>query len=407
MKIALVSEHASPLAVLGGDDAGGQNVHVAELARGLGRLGAEVVVHTRRDDPALDRRVPFAPNVVVDHVTAGPPEPLPKDELWPHMGAFAEDLATTWTFDRPDAVHSHFWMSGYAALEAARTVDVPVLHTFHALGSEKRRQQGAADSSPLQRLEVERCIARQADALVATTSAEAAELVSMGADPDRVVVIPCGVDLERFRPRTGPSAAVSGVDGRRRPRIVAASRLVPRKGIADLVRALRLVPEAELVIAGGSPGALVLDDVEGARLHQLAEDLGIAERVKLIGAIPREAMPDLLRSADVVACCPWYEPFGMVAVEAMACGVPVLATAVGGLAETVVPGETGTLVTPRDPQAIAIGLRDLLAHDDGRRRMGRAAARRARGYGWDDIARRTMDVAADQSARRQTPEVMS
>jgi len=390
MRIALVSEHASPLALLGSEDAGGQNVHVAELARALGRRGVDVVVHTRRDDPSLPRRVQFAPNVVVDHVAAGPAEPIPKDDLLAHMGAFADDLVRVWRDDPPDVVHSHFWMSGLAALDAGRRVGVPVLHTYHALGLEKRRQQGRRDTSPPERLDIEARIAREADGLVATTAGEARVLETMGAPPERITVVPCGVDLSRFRPeRLLPRL------GRGPVRIVAASRLVPRKGVGDLITALAQVPRAELVIAGGPPAGMVLDDAEGTRLHDLAHREGVAERVTFLGAVGREDMPALLRSADVVACCPWYEPFGLVAVEAMACGVPVVATAVGGLAETIVDGVTGVHVRPRDPGSIATGLRRALTDATRWREMGQAAGVRARRYGWDDVATQTLDVALD------------
>src|SRR3954468_23755093 len=156
MRVALVSEHASPLAVLGGVDAGGQNVHVAALARALARRGAEVVVHTRRDDPGLPRRVELCPGVVVDHVDAGPACALPKDELLPHMRAFARELERCWRDERPDVVHSHFWMSGLATLDAASALKIPVVHTFHALGVVKHRYQGDADTSPARRIELER-----------------------------------------------------------------------------------------------------------------------------------------------------------------------------------------------------------------------------------------------------------
>src|SRR4051794_21083997 len=182
MRIALVSEHASPLAVLGGADAGGQNVHVAALARALARRGATVVVHTRRDDPALPRRVELFPGVTVDHVDAGPAAVLPKDELLPYMDDFARDLARCWDEDRPDVVHSHFWMSALAALQAAATHDIPVVHTFHALGVVKRRYQGDADTSPAQRIELERDIVARADRIIATCTDEAFELMRLGAD---------------------------------------------------------------------------------------------------------------------------------------------------------------------------------------------------------------------------------
>ena len=204
MRIAMVSEHASPLAVLGGVDAGGQNVHVAALAAALARMGDEVVVHTRRDDPAPPRRVALAPNVEVDHVDAGPPTEVPKDELLPHMAAFAADLREQWTADPPDVVHAHFWMSGLAAVEAAGDLGIPVVHTYHALGTVKRRHQGDKDTSPPQRQRLERRIAARVDRIVATCTDEGFELLRIGADRRRITVVPCGVDLERFRPR-GPA----------------------------------------------------------------------------------------------------------------------------------------------------------------------------------------------------------
>src|SRR3954470_22219983 len=176
MRIAMVSEHASPLAVLGGVDAGGQNVHVAALAAALGRLGHEVVVHTRRDDAALPRRVPLAPGVEVDHVDAGPPSEVPKDELLPYMRAFGDELREAWGEDPPDVVHAHFWMSAIAALRAAVPLGIPVVHTFHALGTVKRRHQGAEDTSPEGRLALEREICRRVDRIVATCSDEVFEL---------------------------------------------------------------------------------------------------------------------------------------------------------------------------------------------------------------------------------------
>lgn len=402
MKVALVSEHASPLALLGGADAGGQNVHVAELARALGRRGVEVTVHTRRDSSELPRRVAFAPNVVIEHVDAGPARPVPKDDLLPLMDEFAAGLRRSWTRDRPDVAHSHFWMSGLASLDAARHLDLPLLHTFHALGVEKRAHQGAADTSPAPRIDIERDVAMGADAVVATTAAERELLAAMGADRARIHVVPCGVDLDAFHPLAGAR--------RRRRRssdpllVLSAGRLVPRKGVADLIAALPWAPRVQLLVVGGepcdgdrgrSPGPL-----ERMRLAALASELGVSGRVIFLGPRQREAMPDLFRAVDVVACCPWYEPFGMVAVEAMACGVPVVASAVGGLAETVVDGTTGLLVAPRSPEAVAAALRRLSVDDPVLARLGRASVTRAEAYGWDAIAHRTLEVATRVAGRR-------
>jgi len=387
MRIAMVSEHASPLAVLGGVDAGGQNVHVAALAAALGRQGDEVVVHTRRDNPELPRRVAFSPGVEVDHVDAGPPSEVPKDELLPHMRAFAQELREQWAAEPPDVVHAHFWMSAVAALDAAQGLGIPVVHTFHALGAVKKRHQGARDTSPARRVAIERGVARRVDRVVATCSDEVFELVRMGADPRRISVVPCGVDLGRFSRRGAAEPRTDGV-----ARLVVASRLVERKGNGDVVTALASVPGAELVVAGGPDAPMLSLDPEAIRLRALAEELGVADRVDLRGRVGRDAMPRLFRSADLVVCAPWYEPFGIVPLEAMACGAPVVATAVGGQVDSVVDGVTGVLVAPRDPEGLAAAIASLLADPERRAALGAAGAKRARRYGFDRIARATREV---------------
>jgi D-inositol-3-phosphate glycosyltransferase len=388
VRIALVSEHASPLATLGGADGGGQNVHVAELARALAAHGAEVVVHTRRDDPALPRRVAFAHGVEIDHVDAGPARHVPKDQLLPFMAAFADDLAETWSDERPDVVHAHFWMSGIAATAAARPHGIPVVQTFHALGAEKRRYHGDRDPSPRERLGEEAILARESDAVIATSTAETFWLRRMRADARRIAVIPCGVELERF----APLAAMRR--GRRpgSPRIASLGRLVERKGVGTIVEALPQVPAAELIVAGGGRGPLDADP-EHRRLSALAHELGVADRVRFLGGVSRDGARDVLADADVAVCVPWYEPFGIVPVEAMASGVPVIGAAVGGLLDTVVHEETGLLVPPRDPELLGRALCELLADPARRQRLGAAGALRARQrYGWPRIAERTLRV---------------
>jgi len=404
MRIAMVSEHASPLAVLGGVDAGGQNVHVAALATALARRGDAVVVHTRRDDQASPRRVPFAPGVTVDHVPAGPPVSVPKDELLQHMNAFAHDLRRQWAAERPDVVHAHFWMSALAALSAARGLGIPVVHTFHALGTVKRREQGAKDTSPHERVAIERWIARAVDRIVATCTDEVFELLRMGADRRAMTVIPCGVDLERFSASGPADPRPAGPH-----RLVAACRLVERKGLGNAISALAAVPDTELHVAGGPEPSGLETDPEARRLRALAGAAGVSERVMLLGRVGREAMPALLRSADAVVCVPWYEPFGIVPIEAMACGVPVVATAVGGQADSVVHGVTGVHVPPRDPAALGAALRELLADGARRAELGREGHRRARRlYGYERIAAATREVyeevvpAARRAPRRST-----
>ncbi|MEA2406417.1 MAG: hypothetical protein QOE69_536 [Thermoleophilaceae bacterium] len=388
MRVALVSEHASPLAVLGGVDAGGQNVHVAALAVDMARRGADVTVHTRRDSSSLPERVEMAPGVTVHHVEAGPPEPVPKDELLPHMDAFAARLASCWRRERPDVVHAHFWMSGHATLRAARPLGIPVVQTFHALGVVKRRYQGDRDTSPAGRAEIEKDIVRRVDQIIATCTDEVFELVRIGAASGHLTVIPCGVDLSLFRP-DGPAEPTQ--PGRRR--LVCIGRLVERKGVGNVLSALAKLPDVELVVAGGPAREELVHDPEAQRLMAVAREEGVEDRVEFRGRVAHEELPALLRSADALVSVPWYEPFGITPLEAMACGVPVVASAVGGLIDTVVDGITGAHVPPRDPDRLADVLGSLLPDSDTCVEYGRAGAERARRlYDWRRIAAATLDV---------------
>ena len=390
MRIAMVSEHASPLAAIGGVDSGGQNVHVESLARALARAGHDVTVHTRRNSAELPDRVRTADGVLVEHLDAGPAAPVPRDELLPFVGQLGSELAARFAADPPDLVHAHFWMSGLAALSATRDLEVPVVQTFHALGVTKRRFQGRQDTSPPVRIRMERALARDVDRIVATCTDEVGELVRLGAARNRITVVPSGVDVDQFRP-DGPVAERGD-----RPRVLCIGRLVPRKGFDTVLRALVGVPEAELIIAGGPAADELAGDPEAARLTRLAERFGVADRVRLVGAVARPDVPALLRSADLVVCTPWYEPFGIVPLEAMACGVPVVASAVGGFLDTVVDGATGTLVPPRRPDRLAAAMRRLLAEPFWREAYGTAGVDRARSrYSWDRIAAATLAVYAD------------
>lgn len=383
MKIAMVSEHASPLAVLGGADAGGQNVHVAALAQELARRGHDVVVYTRRDDPQLDDRVPLGEGVTVEHLSAGPAAPVAKDDLLPYLPALSRELGKRLKQTRPDVLHSHFWMSGLAALAAGRPLGIPVVQTFHALGSVKRREQGKADTSPSDRIARERDICRGAARIIASCSEERGELVRMGVPDSRIDIVPSGVDLELFR-ATGPVAPRTD-----RPRLVVIGRLVPRKGVDDAIRALRWLPEAELLVAGGPGADDLLGDAEVVRLVKLASEEGVLERVQMLGRVEHLKLPTLIRSADVVVCLPWYEPFGIVPLEAMACAVPVVGSAVGGLLDTIVHGETGVLVPPRRPRRAAAAIGRLLQNNACRVRLGANGHRRMREFTWDKVAGRT------------------
>jgi D-inositol-3-phosphate glycosyltransferase len=381
----MISEHASPLAALGGADAGGQNVHVAALATALARRGHEVTVFTRRDSAHAPDAVPLAPGVTVRHVPAGPFRPLPKDDLLRYMPAFADCLAAHWREQPPDVAHAHFWMSGIAALGAAARRPVPVVETFHALGRVKRRWQAEADTSPPERLGAEATIVRRAAAVVATCTDEVSELAAYGARPETMYVVPCGVDGDRFRPSADARPDTS--------RVLSLGRLVPRKGNDTVIAAIAAVPGAELTVAGGPDPGQLGDDPEVARLREVAEECGVADRVRFTGRVPHEDVPAMLKSADVVVSVPWYEPFGIVPVEAMACGKAVVVSAVGGHLDTVEDGGTGRLVPPRDPAALTAVLAQLLAEPGLRRKLGTAgAARAAARYSWDTVAAETEAV---------------
>jgi glycosyltransferase involved in cell wall biosynthesis len=388
MKIALVSEHANPLAAIGGVDAGGQNVHVAALAGGLVERGHDVTVFSRRDSTSVPTRVTAPDGYVVEHVPAGPPTEVPKDELLQYMPAFARYLRRRWREDPVDVAHAHFWMSGLASVEAAAGLDLPVLLTFHALGSVKRRNQGSHDTSPPARVLLERQLCRRVDRVIATCSDEVSELEALGLPSQRATVIPCGVDTDVFRP-------VEPAGGTPHARLLVVGRIVERKGVGNVIEALEHLPGVELVIGGGSPVDVLDTDPDVERLRRLAARHGVADRVRFLGSIDRRDVPALICSADVVVAVPWYEPFGIVPVEAMACGRPVVGSAVGGLLDTIVPGETGELVPPRRPDLLAPVLRRLLEDPARRESYGRAGrARAVQTYQWRQVTGATEEVYA-------------
>ncbi|MCM0677617.1 glycosyltransferase [Micromonospora phytophila] len=405
MRIAMISEHASPLAVLGGEDAGGQNTHVAELSAALAAAGHDVRVYTRRDavDLPVTVRAPDGYDVV--HVPAGPAEPVAKDGLLPHMKEFSRWLVDRWRGGdwMPEVIHAHFWMSGLAALAASRQTGVPVVQTYHALGVVKRRHQGVQDTSPARRIGYERELGRSVDRVIAQCRDEVGELVRMGVPRSRMTVVPSGVNLGTFAP-LGPAAEKDDD----RPRILTVGRLVERKGFQTVIRAMAHVPEAECVVVGGPPAGLLETDAYARRLRALAVTCGVADRVRLVGAVPREEMGRWYRSADILVAAPWYEPFGLTPLEAMACGVPVVGTAVGGIKDTVVEGITGDLVPARDPRALGAAVQRLL--DDRIRRFAYAAAARERArqrYSWAATAERLVEVYGDVAAVRRPTRVVA
>lgn len=343
MKIAMVSEQASPLTW----DMG-QGAYVAELSAAMTALGHEVTVYTRRDEPRSPERERTGDGYEVVRVCAGPAGELTDDEVVGRLGDFAGFLAEEWRLGPPDVVHAHHWTSGLAAVLGAHRLPVPVVHSYHGLGPHTAPQRSDAEA----------LVAREATWAVATSSAEAAQLRALGVRRTRISTVPCGVDLELFHPE-GPATARG-----RFKRVVTAADPQSRTGFHELITALSTTDDVELVVVG--------EDARDRR-RERARELGVADRVVFAGAVPRTERPALLRSADAVVCTPAAEPFGILALEAMACGLPVVATAVGAPADVVVHEVTGLLVAPHDVRALTRALRRSLGDETLRQQFGSAA----------------------------------
>jgi len=408
--IAHVSEHASPLSAdIGSTDAGGQNVYVRALATAQAARGHQVTVYTRRTSAGQPERAAFAPGAEIVHVPAGPARELPKEDLAPFMGDFGDQLALAWRHRPPDVVHAHYWMSGIAALAGTRQSPIPVVATFHALAVDRlryrmsappdgtERENAFARERERERVGAERTIAQTAAAVIALTSEESAYLAgpAIRVSPSRITVVPVGVDTELFTPQ-GPEFPRDAS-----ARLVTVSRLVERKGVRAVIETLGFLPDCELLIAGGPDPAEVRTDPVIRTLRDHARQHGVLDRVRFLGRVPHPEVPSLLRSADAFICAPHYEPFGTAALEAAACGVPVVASAVGGLREHVIDGVTGCLVTPPStPRAIAAAAAELLASPSRRAQLGADAARNAARYAWPRVADEILDVYQGLMRRR-------
>jgi D-inositol-3-phosphate glycosyltransferase len=383
MRIAMVSAHASPLAKFGSANASGLNSHVAGLASALGRRGHRVTVFTRRDCGELPDAVQMADNVMVEHLDAGPAEPMLKDDLFGLMEEFSDRLFDRLALNPPDIVHAHFWMSAMASFPVARALGSTSLVTFHGLGAVKHRHQGSSDTSPSERVDVESRILQEADQILATCAEEVVELACLGASWGRITIVPCGYDETVFTPY-GARLPLPPLGQRR---VSAVARLVPRKGLSDVMEAVSRIPDVELVIAGGPRWNCLGDDPGFRSLRELADSLGVRGRVRFMGGVSPAKVAALHRSSVVSVAAPWYEPFGIAPVEAMACGRPVIATAVGGQLDTVVDGLTGFHVPSRDPNALESELRRLLNDRPLRRQLGVQAAIQARSnFTWTEVA---------------------
>lgn len=389
MRVGLVSAHGG--ASIGGDpgcpgDTGqpltGTWQHIARLATELSRLGHDVRVFQRWTEPDLPPTSQRDGYQIV-RIPVGPPARLATGDLLAYLPELGRWLARYWGDDgpwNPDVVHGHFWPGGLAAASAVNHGGIPLVQTFHSIGSHQLRQLGSGYRGPQARIALEQALCRVVDAAVAQCTEEVDELARMGRDRASVAMIPPGVDTARFTPDNDPPT-------RRRRRLLAVGGLVPGAGHDDLIGALRLVGDVDLLIAGG-PARADLDDDPGARrLRELADRCGVGEQVEFVGAVPAEEMPQLYRSVDLVVCASRYAPVGTVALEAMACGIPVVGYAHGGVADCVVDAVTGRLVPVGDVRALGVTLRRLLADDAERFAYGHAAVDRVRcRYSWERTA---------------------
>jgi len=393
-RIATLSVHTSPLEQPGTGDAGGMNVYIVEVAKRLARLGVEVEIFTRATRSDLPPAVEMAPGVTVRHVTAGPFEGLCKEELPSQLCAFTNGVLRAEAAHPPgryDLIHSHYWLSGQVGWLARERWGVPHVHTAHTLAKVKNRLIAAGDRpEPKARVIGEEQVIAESDRLVANTRFEAQDLVThYDADPARTAVVQPGVDLDRFRPGP-PERARLGLPPR--GRIVAfVGRIQPLKAPDVLISALAEMrePDVTMVICGGPSGS-GLD--RPTALIELAESLGVADRVLFLPPQTGDDLAALYRSADLVAVPSHNESFGLVALEAQACGTPVVAAAVGGLVTAVRDGVSGMLVDGHEPARWARALDALLAAPRHRAELSEGAVRHAAGFSWDRTAEGLLQV---------------
>ena len=405
-RIAMLSFHTCPLATLGGKETGGMNVYVRDLTRQLGSMGLQVDVFTRSQDehvPHVLHDLGYGNRVV--HVPAGPEIPLPKKQLAGYIPQFVEGIRrfSSEKETRYDLIHSHYWMSGLAADALKADWAAPIVHMFHTLGEMKNRvARSEAEKEGAYRLDGERRVLARADRIVAATLAERAQLEWLyKADARKITVIPPGVDSSRFYPIPVDEAKQFVGVPPEKCLLLYVGRIEPLKGVDTLLHAVALLRKRAacpkqsvcLSIIGGEPDTSPeVMDAEMARLQMLCSQLGMDDVVVFLGKRSQDTLPYYYSAAQVVVVPSHYESFGMVALEAMACGTPVIASQVGGLAFLVQDGVTGYHVPDDDPEALCEELASLLGDESLRRSLGRNAAEYAQNYAWEKIAKQIVGV---------------
>jgi len=402
----MISYHTCPLATLGGKDTGGMNVYVHQLTRTLGKLGIRVDVFTRSQDehvPHVLHDLGYHNRVV--HIPAGPEVPLPKAELERYIPKFVQGIksfAETKNIHY-DLIHSHYWMSGIAAIDLANEWKIPFLHMFHTLGLMKNRiARSPQEIEGEYRIQGEKKVISSANRIIAATLAEKSQLEFLYETPSsKIAVIPPGVDTRHFYPIPKDEAKeVVGIPEKTHT-ILFVGRIEPLKGIDNLIQAISIIQKRgelqccphDLVIIGGEPNAKPEEmNAEMARLQDMVETLQIENFVIFLGKQDQQMLPYYYSAAEVVVMPSHYESFGMVALEAMACGTPVVASQVGGLAFLVRDGETGFVVPGNDVQALANRLVELIKNQELRNKLGNQSTKYAQLYSWENISEKIAEV---------------
>ena len=401
-KIALISEHASPLALIGGVDSGGQNVYVAHLAKQLALLGHHVDIFTRRDATEQAFVVDWLPNIRVIHVPAGPAQFIPKEMMLPYMEDFSRFMIRFTRREKIhyDIVHANFFMSGIVAQHFKHATGTPFVMTFHALGRVRRLCQGQDDSFPDVRFSIEESLMQDADRIIAECEQDRIDMETLyAADSERIDIVPCGFDSEEFWPVSHAREYLGLPEDEFV--VLQLGRIVPRKGIDTVIEAIAALQKlhgirAKLLVVGGNTAKPNPDATpELGRLMALAHAFDVGDIVHFTGQRPRLELRYYYSAANAFVTTPWYEPFGITPVEAMACGTPVIGTAVGGIKTTVLDGQTGYLVPPKNPEALAERLAWLYHQPQIAQRLGWAGMHRAyRQFTWRKIAAQIAQVYA-------------
>lgn len=412
-KIGLISEHASPLAILGGVDSGGQNVYVGQLASRLGDMGYMVDIFTRWDNPELPQIVNWSKDVRIIHVPAGPLKYIPKEDLLPFMSNFTDFMLDFIRREGEyDLIHANFWMSALVAADIKLILNIPFVVTFHALGWVRRIYQKTMDKFPDERFAIENRVVNETDYIIAECPQDKEDLKTYyHAKEEKIAVIPCGFDGNEFYP-VDKSLARMKLGLRSTEKIILqVGRLVPRKGIDNVVRGFGVLRnlyqiDAKLIIVGGEsekPDPIKTPEI--GRLQRIARDEGVEKYVLFAGSKAREDLKFYYSAADIFITTPWYEPFGITPIESMACGTPVIGSNVGGIKYTVENGKTGYLIKPNDSLVLGRRLYYLYQHPKLLKLLGEQAFLRANNkFSWNLIANEISTLYEDTISQRSKTE---